>query len=220
MKIKTVIIITLLLIVWLFLVPEKDNVSAEVTCTPPLASNCAYPKTVSHVVEDLNCYDPGDFWNWFYYGTDYWNGDPNKLSTLNYFNADDHPAFIGDSQTVRPGNKFVFTAPSSVTSSGDKVKGFWIRMHDNEDNANYTLWGCNVNESGENCSSGWYLLKSDSIHTSGDPGVEPCSNTLKADAAHDGCPDREPPVPACDTQQRADWACAISYDEHRWDNGS
>jgi hypothetical protein len=215
LKYFTLIVSALLFLVFV----GNDEVSAA--CFIP--SSCAYSATAEHVVEPLTCYgeegSSGDLY-WYFYAYDYWNGDPTTISTLNYINADDHPAYIGDSQTITPGDSLIFTAPSSVTISGDKVVGLWIRMHDNEDNATYSLQGCDVNESGSSCSTGWYTLKNEEIHTSGNPGVEVCTQTLKGDAAHDGCPDPEPKVPECSFTVRENWPCAISYDEHRWDNGS
>src|SRR3990167_1693900 len=118
--------------------PDPSN-----TCTQEINKNHC-----QHIIAPFSCYDPGneniDFLTFMAYF-----GDSDDELGYNTINIDDHPNGVGGINTVQPGQTLNFSAPDAVLSQGAKVRGIWLRQHDNEDDANYRMDACNVNESGD-----------------------------------------------------------------------
>jgi hypothetical protein len=179
-----------------------SEVSAQ-TCTLP--SSCQYNRQCEHIVKPFPCLDglPSTFYS---LALDYYTGG-NDSTEYNYVNID-------DDGYLTPGSSVYFIAPIDVLVGSKKVKGFWLRHHDHEDNFNYIMYGCESVPVGGNCSSGWYELESGPVHTSGEACKEPCSDN---DKTNQGCPDPLPDPRYCAGEvSRYNWPCAISFDEEAW----
>ena len=103
------------------------------------------------------------------------------------------------------------------------VKGFWWRMHDHEDDLTYELFTCQEPLVNGNCPN-WNRVQSGDIDTSGDNCGYTCSGNDELHAPYgsgdQGCQSSYPDAKYCQDQDRLDWPCAISYDEHVWNTPS
>lgn len=179
------------------------------------------PNTCSHIIDPFSCYDSAVPTMSFVSFMGYYIPANKEIikDELGYnpINIDDHPGGVGDQYTLTPHETVYFSAPDTVLDYGAKVQGIWFRQHDNEDNATYKIYACDVNESGDSCSTGWYVLKDTTgVHSSGENCKEPCTDNDKGGQLNQGCPGMLPHPVYCTPDERAAWPCAISYDEYSW----
>ncbi|MBI4137119.1 hypothetical protein HY469_03595 [Candidatus Roizmanbacteria bacterium] len=100
------------------------------------------------------------------------------------------------------------------------AKGFWWRMHDHEGGLGYELSVCRQPLVNGNCPDWGSPIQTAEIHTSGEGCGYVCSDNDDLHApfgnGDQGCQSAIPDARTCQLENRVDWPCAISFDEHTW----
>ena len=119
-----------------------------------------------------------------------------------------------DDGSIAHGDEMIFEVPDDSQT----YTGMSIRMHDHEENMCFTIEG---SADGQN----WQEFRSGEIHTSGSECSYDCSENTEPNPppGDQGCPDPVPEPgpenewfhePYEEWHNRANWPCAVSFDEH------